>query len=311
VPLCDADAYAEPDNPQYSDVVAESDYVAYKPSTDVVVLGKARAPSGKQAYHLDCSVSVGPLGKTVRVFGRRAVGSKAFRGVSIGDPEPFEEAPLGYAHAYGGVARTKEGTLFPFMPNPIGKGFCLKEGVEDPAGIALPSLEDPESPLTPDNLLLSRLDQWVSAPRPVSLGWTRRSFYPRYTYAGVLPEYLEGALQAAERLGENATVPRMDLRFYQGASDGLFGSSLSGGETVRLAYLDREHPTFEFPLPNERPLMTVNVGDGAAELETALHTVVIDKERNVLTMLWRGAFGIGTVGLADILPRFRYNIVPL
>jgi len=61
VAFVESDQYSDPGNPAISDVVAESDMTAYKPFTDIVVIGKAHAPKGRSAYHLDCSVAVGPL----------------------------------------------------------------------------------------------------------------------------------------------------------------------------------------------------------------------------------------------------------
>src|SRR5664279_2929912 len=126
IPFIEADISADPNDFFYSEVIAETDLVAYKPFTDIVILGKAKTPQGKQAYHLDVSVKIGSIEKTIRVFGERSLESRALRGVSIIDPMPFSEIAIGYKNAYGGIAMSKNGTLFSFPPNPIGKGFTLK-----------------------------------------------------------------------------------------------------------------------------------------------------------------------------------------
>ncbi len=300
-PFIDTDIYEDPDNPLYSEVIAESDMSAYKLSSDVIVLGKVRTPLGKKAYHLDCEVQVGPLKKSVRAFGNRKVEAKHFRGLTIGDPQPFTEIILGYANAYGGVTVSKDGTVYSYFPNPIGKGFTLKGAVEDESEIQLPNLEDIDSPLTSDNLILSKIEEWKEAPMPVSLGWTRKNSYPRYTYLGVLPEYLEGAVKNLEmaksnnEFPEESTMPKMDFRFFQGASDGLWGKQFKGDEIVRLKYMDAQFPVFEFQLPCDFPEITLDIGNGPIELKRVLHTIVIDKEKNMLTMLWRGAMEYGGI----------------
>lgn len=313
LPLVDSDAYKIQDNPFYSDVTAESDYVCFKQSTDVVILAKAKAPEGKRALHIDCVAQVGPLKKTVRVFGDRRVSAKSFRGLEISDPQPFEERDIGYCFAYGGIATDKSGTPFTYLPNPLGKGFCFKGCFDDPSQIVLPNQEDPENPLTPDSLVLGSPDDWANGPKPCSFGWTRRNFYPRYTYAGVLPEFLPQANAAAEQAAKQAgqakppPIAQVDFRFYQGASDGLWGSRLKGGEPVRLEYMDRKHPVFQFNLPKEVPVITLDIGDGPVQLAAELDTVVIDKEKNLLTMLWRGSKEYGGVEKLQDLPLLKFE----
>jgi len=313
-PLFDADQYAEPDNAMYSEVIAECDILAWKPTTDVVVLGKARPPKGKQAYHLDCEVEAGPYKKAVRVFGNRKVEEKAFKGLSIGSPEPFTEIDLGYKNAYGGYSQSKNGTLYSYYPNPIGKGFTLKGAVEDVATIKLPNLEDTNSPLTPDNLILSKPEEWQNAPKPASVGWTRKNFYPRYTFCGVLPEFLDAAMANLEQMKKDnpaladTKLPHMDYRFFQGASDGLWGKQLSGNETVRLKYMDAEFPSFEFQLPGDFPVMTLDIGNGPVALTPVLHTIMIEKEKNLMAMAWRGSMEYGGIEQLAELQKLEVKI---
>ncbi len=303
-PVCTADTFADPDNELYAEVIAETDLIPYKPTTDVVLLGKARAPRGRKVYHIDCTVQAGPLARTVRVFGDRRAELRALRGAVIGDPQPFTEMELGYRRAYGGMAKDKNGTLFSFFPNPIGVGFAIKGGLDDDRELRLPNVEDPDSPVTPDTLVLTKYEQWADAPKPAGLGWTRRTFYPRYTYAGVLPEYLEACYKARDAMkaknpqAASIEIRTMDYRVYQGASDGLWGRQLRGDEPVCLTHLDADYPRFEFTLPGERPTITLDLGDGPRELEPALQTVIIDKETNRLAMVWRGAMPYG--GIAEL-----------
>src|SRR5659263_181081 len=100
-PLVESDEFADPQNPFYSDCIAESDLVAYKPTTDVIIKGRACSPRGKQAYSLECEVFVGPLKKIVRVYGERSVVRKMVRGLYLCDPKPFSTMELGYERAFG------------------------------------------------------------------------------------------------------------------------------------------------------------------------------------------------------------------
>jgi len=314
IPLYAEDLFENPDSPLYSEVLAETDLLFYKPTTDVIVLGKAKTPKGKQAYHLDCEIFAGPYRKTIRVFGNRRVEQKAIRGIVFSDPEPFAEMPLGYRRAYGGTSLTKEGTITSYYPNPIGKGFTLKGGIEDPQTIQLPNLEDPNSPLTPEFTILSKFDEWVHAPKPCSAGWTRRNFYPRYTYAGILPEFLEAAGKARDEIARThpsastMAIPRMDFRVYQGASNGLWGKKFAGNEPVRLVYFDANYPRFDFQLPGDIPGLTIDIGDGVQEVAPNLHTVVIDKENNLLTLTWAGYFPYGGLEQLAQVPKIAFDV---
>jgi hypothetical protein len=212
-----------------------------------------------------------------------------FRGLDFSKPEPFEIMDIGYSNAFGGWAQSNEGTRYPFPPNPLGKGFYLKGSFEEYAEIVVPHVEDPDSSIEPEHLIFDNYEDWKDAPKPVSFGWTRQSFFPRFTYAGVIPE-LPGAYGSDYKLNPN--LPKLDMRFYQGASEGLGSSLVRGDEYVRLTYMDPQYPEFEFALPGEKPEMAVGEGAAKEQLVPALHTVLIDKENNTVSMVWRGCKAI-------------------
>jgi hypothetical protein len=305
IPFTESDEFEQPDQFMYSEVIAETDFIPYKIYPDVVVLGKAYTPMQKRAYYLDCAVRVGPLRKGIRVYGNRTVEMKAFKGLVFRDPEPFTEMELGYKNAYGGIAKAKDGTLYSYYPNSIGRGFHLKGGFEDVSELKVPNLEDPDHPVTEESLVISQFEKWPDAPKPASFGFTRRSSYPRYTYAGVMPEMLQGIAdqykQAQGGVSGDITIPKLDFRVYQGASEGLWGADLHGDEQVQIDYMDRNEPHYSFTLPGDIPEMKIDIGEGASPLNPSIHTIVIDMEKKVLSMVWRGAVEIdGFEALATI-----------
>lgn len=290
--LIDADVYAG-DDFLSGEMLAESDLVACKEHTDVVVLGCVWAPNGRTAYHVDCGVRVGPLHKAVRAWGDRTVTVGAFGTVTLGDPQPFASIPLGYRRAYGGKARGSAGEMHTYARNPIGTGYQLRGGVHRGQRVAAPNFEDPHAPITADALMWGKPEEWPKAPKPVSLGWTRRDFHPRYTYAGVLPAHMEAAREQAETVRGAAAhelpVPPMDPRFYQGASEGLWGGPLDGDETVTLKHLDPDLPVQRFCLPADKPHVRVTRSGEHLEADPVLHTVCIDKNTNTLSLVWRAS----------------------
>lgn len=289
LPLNPSDIPSDPSNPFYSETLAESDLIPYKPFTDIVILGKAHAPRGKNAYNLECGVKIGPVSKKLVVSGDRKVESKLMRSLFFTDPIPFEAMDIGYSNTYGGRAKSKDGTLYPFPPNPLGRGFNLKGGFEEYSEIIVPNVEDPNSPILPEHLVLDKFDDWKNAPKPASFGWTKQNFFPRFTYAGIIPE-LPGALAAGYEINPN--LPKMDARFYQGASEGLCNQVLKGNEHVKLSYMDPENPTFEFELPQERPVITLKVDSGQHKLDPIIQTIIIDMNNFLVSIVWQGILNI-------------------
>ena len=307
LPIYNADIPAEPDNPFSSELIAETDLVGFKPFTDVVVLAQAHTPRGKRAYHIECEARIGPIRKIVRVYGDRRLESKALRGLSFSDPEPFESRSITYRNAYGGTAKSKEGTLFTYPPNPLGKGFYLKGGFEDISEIPVPNQEDPESPIQPESLVLGRYEEWRKGPKPASFGWTRQIFYPRWTYASVLPEMLAGAF--ADGKPPDTRAPKLDFRFFQGASEGMGDRVLAGNEHVVLTHMDPACPQFEFDLPGEAPAISLTLGPTTHALQPVLQTVLIDKENGLLTMVFRGSREYGGIEELGTM-RIDYAVSP-
>ena len=150
-------------------LVADTDLLSFKPGTDVVVTAEAHAKGGRAVTETTAGVRVENRTVTVRVVGKRRVvrrnGSWAFS-----DPEPFAKAPLGWREAYGGIdAAARErldapllaplqkysqydlkfATAAAYPRNPVGKGYLLEDGprVE---GLELPTVEDPDDPITYD-----------------------------------------------------------------------------------------------------------------------------------------------------------------
>ena len=59
------------DDDEIESIKFETDLVPFKPHTDIVLVGKAYAPRGKPATHLSVSLQVGPIAKSLSIFGNR------------------------------------------------------------------------------------------------------------------------------------------------------------------------------------------------------------------------------------------------
>jgi hypothetical protein len=131
---------------------------------DVYVVGSAQPASGSTATRLRVEIRIGErFARPIDVFGDR-VWQRGAGGLVPSDPEPFEQVPLTYAHAFGGTLPLDEGK-FAYPQNPDGKGYYLSE--EQAEGQPLPNLEDPAHPIASFE---DRPDPVGTAPYPREWG---------------------------------------------------------------------------------------------------------------------------------------------
>ena len=299
-PFVQIDEYYDDDNPEWTTVKYETDFAPFKVATDVVVIGKAYAPGGEPVPQLDATVEVAARRKTVHVTGDRHCLYRWNASPGFSEPVPFTEMPVQYDRAYGGrdnLSNPEEPFYYP--RNHSGMGVVLKNSKETVEGLALPNIEDPEDLLTPDRVIFEKPDRWSGQPLPDGLGWFQRTWYPRCSFTGALPAYVDiDTVLREETLGlvpkgqialsRQFKLSSFDVRFHSGASRGLVLPFLSGEEIVRLTNLT---PTgsLAFRLPGESPSIMLDIGLGENELKPFLQTVCVRLEEMQMDMVWRGA----------------------
>lgn len=320
-PILEADEYLGKGKPQSDPVRVESDLVAYKPMTDVIILAKAHAPAGRPVKVLDVGVQVGAARKIARVFGNR----KAFvtgTGIGFSEPEAFTEMPIDYSRAYGGRdEKSDEGIQYVYLKNGAGRGFVIKNQPQSVQDLALPNIEDPQKLLAPQNLVMGSFERWKLWPDPVGFGYLNKNSHPRFTLAGLPPEHWAQAeadrqqsLKKAPEVGTKPSAvpppvpPMMNPLFFNGASKGLALPFLKGDETFKLAHLDKDFPQFAFILPGVRPTAWIDAGEGPTDMAMALHTAVVDMEKKTLTMVWRGCVFYGGIESMKTFTALEYGV---
>lgn len=272
----------------------ESDAVPFKPRTDIVVVGRAYAPSGKPTAALDVGLRVGHMQQAIRVFGdRRWVFPTRLAGVPVmSDPEPFTEMPLVYERAFGGFDHKGRAWC---TQNHIGRGFIGKKVPEIVDGKPLPNLEDP------GRLIRS----WNDQPAPVGFGFYGRSWQPRAALAG----------RATDDLDAEFGLPAdFDHGFFNGAHPALqVPGYLNGDEEVELRHLTPDGYR-RFRLPGLQPRLALRFHDTAPDpeehtaetatqtvpLEAHLDTLVFFPDDEVFTMVWRGSHALPALDLEAI-----------
>ncbi|HVY49300.1 MAG TPA: DUF2169 domain-containing protein [Minicystis sp.] len=259
-------------------LLVPGDVVPFKPRTDVLVLGSAHAPEGRPVDALVVRVSVGELSKAIGVVGNR-VWRDGPDGLEPSPPEPFTSLPIVYERA----ARGRE--------NPVGVDLTAAPVAGRPA---LPNLEAVD-------------DAFVDG-RVVGLG----ALSPRWPSRRALVD--DAAARWLERM-ETPLPDGFDFGFFNAAPADQQLALLRHGATIVLENLNREHPRIETRLPLVRPkaFLVTNDTERASEIALRCDTVIIDAERAVAMLVWRGLAGIErpdanvTIAVATESPRKRLD----
>ncbi len=264
----------------------DSDVAPFKPAADVILLGRAYAPAGKPAPHVDVRLRVGTRNKTLRVFGAREWKPGGFgREPKISDPEPFRHCDLSWAHAYGGPASAA---------NPAGIGWLPenpKIRKKDIEGQPLPRIEDPA------NLIA----EWKDRPEPAGFATVGRGWEPRARHLGTWDDAWKA---------ERAPRPPRDFSFaFHNAApaDQQVEGWLRGGESFAIV-----NATKDGRLSGKLPRLAVEVAvrrEGKAVEEPVtmnLDTLVLEPEALRMTLVWRGTPAIPALDRLDVEEiRFR------
>lgn len=299
-PFLEVDRYWDDGDPTESTVKYENDLSPYKLATDVVVIGKAYSPDNQPVSQMDVSVEVGRFKKVVRIIGDRHCIYRPDEPPLFTDPIPFTEMDIRYDRAYGGKDdKSLPDIEFHYPRNPMGTGIAIKNIRAVVESLRLPNVEDPNDMLTPDNLILGEPDRWNQQPLPQGIGWFQKTCYPRCSFVGAIPGFVDVDEVMREELlhwvpkhqialSRQFKLPAFNVRFNNGASWELIVPYLSGDETVRLTGLT---PTGElqFKLPGSKPGITLDIGKGENELTAVLHTVCIRLEAQEVDLIWRGS----------------------
>ena len=258
--------FGEPDR---SSIKVPSDLSLMKPGTDVLLMGHAHAPDGRAVTQMDVSVSVGPVRKTVRVFGDRVWRTGA--GAAISRPAAFDTMPLIWERAFGGVAPVENaGEVWAEARNPVGVGF--HEGRENgPADESwLPNLEDPA------NLISS----WRHQPPPACFAPLAPHWEPRRAYAGTYDETWQQ--ERAPYLPDD-----FDPLFFQLAPVELISADhLTGGELVDVSGASRDG-ALRFRLPIVDLAISYQIGRTTETRTPVLDTILIEPDEARLQLVWR------------------------
>jgi hypothetical protein len=289
------------DAPLNSSVRHESDLVAFKLGTDVVLNGRVHAPGGKPAQSCRAALHVGGRSKELFVIGDRVARFRNGALPTFTDPKPFQTMDLRYERAYGGIdVYSDPVAVYAYPNNPLGCGFAVANSSASIESLPLPNLEDPADPLTPERLCIGAYANWTHQPFPAGLGWYPSAWIARTKYAGIMPGDRDAETQRRRAYTRtvrpeqrqaflNQQLPTMDFSYFQGASRGLAMPHLSPGEEVWAENLSPEG-RLHFWLPAETPRIGLDIGSGVQQGPGVIHTVMIHMDERRVDIVWRRSF---------------------
>jgi hypothetical protein len=257
--------------PGESSLLYDSDLPLAKAGTDVLLHGSAYAPAGSVADHVDVSLRIGHLNKTLRVSGNR-IWQRGLLGVEMSESQPFDRMPIEYERAFGGKAGLSaktEGITWD-RRNPIGTGFAITN--EDALGARLPNIEKKTD----------LISSWRQHPEPAGFGPVAPNWSPRLELAGTYDE-----LWQKDRF---PLLPHdFSERFFQCApADQQMKVFLKGGERVELTNLTAAGK-LAFCLPRVAFGFETFVAHALVRHTANLHTVTIEPEMDRLSLVWHTA----------------------
>ncbi|MCX4242248.1 DUF2169 family type VI secretion system accessory protein [Paraliomyxa miuraensis] len=269
-PLEVAGIFHEPDV-EPSSYRYEPEVAPFKLATDVAFVGHAVAPNARTTQ-MDVGVRVGPLVKSLRVFGDR-VWFRSMGEPTLTSPATFERMPITYERAFGGWDRSAPEPIDHEFErrNPVGRGFHTRKG-RARASVPAPNIEDIASPIRSP----------YDTPPPMGLGFVSPDWQPRASFAGTYDD--------AWKDQRFPLLPTdFDRRFHSAGSAGLVASGyLRGDEHVSIVGMVAEG-RLGFSLPGvPPPSVMVSLVDGSRHQPPMnLDTVIVDLDERVLVMMWR------------------------
>ena len=270
-PLVMADTFSG--EPGFSAPVQEIDFAPRKQACDVLLVGHARAPEGRQVTRLRAGLRVGTMEKVFEVIGNR-VWQAGLAGITASVPHAFTEMPVSYDTAFGGADRQSpnEAEHDAYLPNPVGRGWHkhLKNAWVD--GTPLPNTEDSAKAL--------RFPTDKCKPMalgPLGRGWPQRArfagTYDQHWLDDVFPflpkDFDERYYQAAPE-DQQLPLPKAPLEVL------LSGFTADGPRQFMLPHF--EAPVHVFPKRGERE-----------DLTASLDTIAFEPDQQRFTMSWRVA----------------------
>jgi hypothetical protein len=250
--------------PGLSSLLYDTDVVAPKFTTDVLLNATAHAPGGRASTNFLVEARIGAIHKVIRVVGNRFWGYGLLDEHS--EPEPVTQVPIVYERAYGGYDHTDADPRHHRLDtrNPVGRGLVAK--ISRRKGQPLPNLEYPDGAL--------------DKAGPAGFGPIDSFWSPRRELAGTYDS------NWSERRRPLLPEDWDPLSLLCSPLDQRPDTHLRGGEFVELINLT---PTgrLRFMLPKVHISFRTRFGSRTEEHRSRLSSVIIEPEHPRVIMIWQ------------------------
>jgi len=251
-----------------------------KPRGEVLVVGKCFTPEGKPTPAYEVSLQMGPIDKTLYVFGDRFWKRKGRILKTISDPLPFTEMDISYENAFGGPDYKK---------NPLGKGQASIKTDTGNTVHPLPNIEDPHD----------LIDSPKKKPDPAGFGPIDLTWPQRMEKVGTYDQkWLDNLFPGLAQ--------DIDYTYFNAApSDQWLDGFFNGNESFEIRGMHPEKKALQSRLPEARSRCFMNLktdeGEQFKEIKTNLDTVWLFPHAEKGIIVWRGVVEIGTDDAEDVL----------
>lgn len=256
--------------PGTSSLRHDSDLLAVKRNTDLLVLAHAHAPRDKPTPTVPVTLRAGALEKRLLVHGQR---SYDITGRPTA-PLPFITAPIRYEFAFGGIDASASNPAQHRMDerNPVGRGFMRRSTAR--AGKPAHLIEYPSGD--------------PAAVGPAGFGPIDRAWSPRRELAGTFDAHWA---QAKRPLLPDDHDPAFALC---APADQRTGRPFLGGERVELSNMTPEG-VWTFEVPRVSLKFLTRFGPRYEQHSGLLTSVIIEPEDRRLAVVWQTALRVQAV----------------
>lgn len=259
--------------PGASSIKSTGDLSLFKPHAEVLVSGCAypRQPADRS---VEVALRMASVEKRLRVFGDR-IWQKTPLGYRPSDPLAFDKIPVVYERCFGGADESLTDQPQYWAYNPVGCGFAGKSSSMPFAGLPVPNVLSADAALQAPSA-----DAQTACFAAIAPHWL-----PRVAHAGTYDATWQKEVMPL--------LPRdFDPKYYQAAPrDQILPNFIHGGEVVCIENMSAAH-LLEFEIPQQKPLISLNLGDDLLELSANCDTLQIDCEQRQFSLVWRARLDV-------------------
>lgn len=249
-----------------------SEIIAFKPGTDVVVIGSAKSPGDEPRQQWLAQLQVGPLDKVVKLTGPRHWRHKRLDRWDLSEAEPCTVVRLSYALAYGGASDEQTDEQDACWDNPFGLGFQGRNKIDKSRLYDVPRILSPGA----------GEPKWGTRLRTAGLSPMAGRQMDRLQFAGTYDDKWQ------REVAPNIPLD-MRMEFWNTVpQDQVAKPYLTGGETVRTAGLfGTPDGRQDFVLPRyELRAVPIRGETKYAGSAMNLDTVLIDLDKRHVVLRW-------------------------